>query len=153
MRLFHQSFSEKNFSKFFQLLFLEYFWALDMKPTWAVPCLSTVGKTDTNGSTYICDLYEFVGVHLLGRGQLFGVHPGIEVAAQVGLFPLQLRQSGSLFLFSLLTFLLRLQFDGRQSTNHTCKTSQPQAVWKWMIEKYCQRNWYSGWHKISKLWQ
>ena len=35
---FYQIRFEKK-SKFFQLLFLEYFWVLDMKPTWAVPGL------------------------------------------------------------------------------------------------------------------
>ena len=41
MRLFlpNTFFWKKIFFQFFQLLFLEYFWALDMKPTWAVPGL------------------------------------------------------------------------------------------------------------------
>ena len=36
---FTKYFFWKKISKCFQLLFLEYFWALDMAPTWAVPVL------------------------------------------------------------------------------------------------------------------
>ena len=40
MRLFFPNpFFEKKFPKCFQKLFLEYFWALDMAPNWAVPGL------------------------------------------------------------------------------------------------------------------
>ena len=60
MRLFYQILflKKKLFSKCFQLLFLEYFWALDMAPTWAVPGL-------------LLDVSFFVKpklcVHLLGK--------------------------------------------------------------------------------------